>query len=169
MMTLSGIRNLIAYDEWANGRTLDAAESLDAERLGRHLGSSFPSIHQTIAHIVGVEWVWLRRWHGESPREEPEWMREPGIAGLRARLHALEDERAAFLDTLDEAALSRLIAYTNFRGERWEYSLVSMLLHLVNHSTYHRGQVATMLRQVGAPAPATDLLVYYDMNQAAAR
>jgi uncharacterized damage-inducible protein DinB len=54
--------------------------------------------------------------------------------------------------------------YQNLKGETWRYPLWQQMHHVVNHSTYHRGQVVTMLRQLGAAAPATDLLVYYDQG-----
>ena len=52
--------------------------------------------------------------------------------------------------------------YVNLRGETWEYALWQQMLHVVNHASYHRGQVVTMLRQLGAPPPTTDFLVFYD-------
>ena len=109
--------------------------------------------------------MWLRRWKGESPRALPDWAVAPGVEDLRAKLRGIETERAAFLDTLTDAGLSRRVAYTNLKGEPLEYVLADLLMHLVNHSTYHRGQVAAMCRQVGATAvPATDFLDFEDRD-----
>jgi uncharacterized damage-inducible protein DinB len=163
-MTLAALRRFFAYNEWANARVFDAAGRVSRDQFTKDLGSSFPSIRDTLAHLAGVEWVWLRRWKGESPSATPGWMAASDVDTLRTHLHEVESERAAFLDALNESDLQRRIAYINFKGERWEYSLADMLLHLVNHSTYHRGQVVTMLRQVGAAAPATDFLVYEDVT-----
>jgi uncharacterized damage-inducible protein DinB len=168
IMTKTDIRRLVAYNEWANSRMLEAAAALTVDRFTRKLGSSFSSIRDTLGHIIGVEWVWLRRWKGESPRDTPGWMATAEVGTLRAELGKIERERAVFLDSIDDVDLQRRIAYTNFKGERWEYSLGDMLLHLVNHSTYHRGQVVTLLRLVGANAPATDLLLFNDEQASAA-
>lgn len=163
-MTLSELRRFFTYNEWANARILGAAEGLSREALTKDLASSFPSIRDTLSHIVAVEWVWLRRWKGESPSVAPDWAAAPDVQTLKARLRDVEAERAGFLDGLRDADLQRRVAYVNFKDEHWEYALGDLLLHLVNHSTYHRGQVATMLRQVGAGAPATDFLVYEDVK-----
>ncbi|MFY9554137.1 MAG: DinB family protein, partial [Blastocatellia bacterium] len=62
------------------------------------------------------------------------------------------------------ASLGTVIAYTNTKGERWEYPLGRMMQHLANHSSYHRGQVTTMLRQLGAAVSPVDLLVFMDVQ-----
>jgi uncharacterized damage-inducible protein DinB len=81
---------------------------------------------------------------------------------IRSRWTEVQAEHADFLRTLDEAALSRDVRYVNLRGETWEYALWKQMLHVVNHSSYHRGQAVTMLRQLGRTPPSTDLLVFYD-------
>jgi uncharacterized damage-inducible protein DinB len=81
---------------------------------------------------------------------------------LRARWTEIEREQIEFLQRLTAADLERPISYDNPPGTRWTYELRHMLQHLVNHSTYHRGQVAAMLRQLDTAPPATDFLVYLD-------
>jgi uncharacterized damage-inducible protein DinB len=161
-MDLSTIRRMFAFDAWANARLFRALAALSTEQYARPLGSSFSSIRDTMAHIVAAEWIWLQRWHGESPSAFPEWAAAPDRAELRSRLDAIEAERDAFLDGLSAADLQRVVSYRNLKGEPWAYPLGMQLVHVLNHSTYHRGQLATMCRQVGAAAPATDLLVFLD-------
>jgi len=159
-MNIAELRSFFAYNEWANTRLLDAAAHLSEEQFIRNLASSFPSIRDTFSHIVAVEWVWLRRWKGESPQSLPEWATTPSPQILRQKLSEVETERSAFLVLLGEQDLQQSIAYRNLKGEEWRYLLVDLLLHLVNHSTYHRGQIVTMLRQVGATPLPTDLLIF---------
>ena len=71
-------------------------------------------------------------------------------------------ERSVFLDDLAPERLNDVVEYKNTKGETWRYPLWQQLHHVVNHSTYHRGQVTTMLRQLGAEPLGTDFLVYYD-------
>jgi len=161
-MNTTGLQSFFAYNEWANARLLAATADLSNEQFTRDLQSSFRSIRDTLSHIVAVEWVWLRRWKGESPPALPEWATTPSPQILRLKLSEVEAERSAFLVSLGERDLQQTITYRNLKGEEWRYLLVDLLLHLVNHSTYHRGQIATMLRQVGATPSPTDLLIFKD-------
>ena len=73
----------------------------------------------------------------------------------------MERDQEAFVSGLAFEDLTRVIAYGDTRGTAWEERLGRMLRHVVNHSSYHRGQVVTMLRQLGAVPPSTDLIRYY--------
>ena len=159
-MNAGEIRHLFAYTEWANARILETIDGLTEEQYTRTIESSFPSIAATLAHIVSVEWVWLRRWKGESPAVVPPWTSGAPRETLREQLRAVESERAEFLAALDDAALATPVSYRNIKGDPFTFPLGRLLLHLVNHSTYHRGQLTTMLRQAGASPPATDLLLF---------
>jgi uncharacterized damage-inducible protein DinB len=159
-VNLSEVRSLFAYNEWANQRVFDSVTPLSEEQFARPLSGSFSSIGDTLAHIVGAEWVWLRRWNGESPGSIPDFVKSSTVESLRSKLSDIEREREKFLASLAEPDLARQIAYTNFAGERLSYPLRDLFVHVVNHSTYHRGQVATMLRQVGAKPSGTDYTLF---------
>lgn len=162
-MTIGEARALFAYDQWANRAVIDAIDKVSTEEFTRDLGNSHPSIRDTLGHIVAAEWIWLRRWKGESPSALPAWS---SLEEIKGRLIEVERERAAFLDPLRDDDVSRPITYTNLKGQQWTYSLADMFTHLVNHSTYHRGQLITMLRQIGAKAPSTDFLLFRDEPRA---
>lgn len=155
------IRDLYAYNRWANRRILDAAARLDPASFTKDLGGSFPSIRDTLAHVLGAEWVWLSRWRGESPTGLPSEWDLSTLEALRGRWAEVERDQRALVDGLAEEDLGRSIAYRNTRGDPFENTMGQMLRHVVNHSTYHRGQVVTMLRQLGAGAVGTDLIQYY--------
>jgi uncharacterized damage-inducible protein DinB len=159
-MTTGEVQELLAYGAWANGLVFEAASALSEERLGHSIESSFPSVGGTLAHIVGAEWVWLRRWLGESPSAFPDWVAKPALPDLRARLSALERERGAFVAGLSDTDLGRGISYRTLSGQAFSDPLDSLIRHVVNHSTYHRGQVATQLRQLGLTPPGTDLILF---------
>src|SRR5205085_6518900 len=86
----------------------------------------------------------------------------PHLDALRAKWAEVEREQTEFVEGVSEAALAQALAYVNTHGETWRYPLWQMMQHVVNHSSYHRGQVATLLRQLGAEPTPTDLLVFYD-------
>ena len=75
----------------------------------------------------------------------------------------------SYLSGLQEGTLDHPLSYMNLKGERWTYPLWQTLLHVVNHQTYHRGQITTLLRQLGAAAPTIDYLVMQDVQDVAAR
>lgn len=153
---------LFGYNYWANARTLDSAAALASEEYGRILGGSFPSVRETLAHIYAAEWIWLERWQGRSPRSLPAAQEVSTLEELRRKWSEVEQGQKRFLEGLDPDRMGRAISYQNVKGETWTYALGEMLVHLVNHSTYHRGQVVTMLRQLGKKAVSTDYLVYLD-------
>lgn len=154
------LKQLLAYTDWANGLILDATSTLDDEQFTRDLRSSFPSVRDTLLHIAQSDWIWLERWNGVSPDWPPDWTAETH-ADIRARWEQVMAERRVFLSGLDDAAMQRRVRYRRMDGSEHENVLWELLLHLVNHSTYHRGQVTTMLRQLGAPAVPMDLTRWY--------
>ena len=159
-MTIGEVRGLFAYDAWANALVFEAAAGLSEEQLGQTVASSFPSVGGTLAHVVAAEWLWLRRWLGESPAGFPDWVAKAVLAELRARLSAVEQDREAFLASLSDGDLGRIVSYRNLAGQPFSDRLDGLIRHVVNHSTYHRGQAATLLRQLGLKPPSTDLIVY---------
>ncbi len=152
------------YNRWANARTLAASSKLTVDELTRDLGSSYRSVRDTIAHILSAEWIWLMRWNGSSPKALLSPADFPSVAALRTRWAEVEVGQRKFLDEVTDDSLARPLAYVNTKGQRWQYPLWQVLLHVINHSTYHRGQVTTMLRQLGAEPVATDFLVFYDLG-----
>jgi len=143
-----------------------AAAALSPEQLHRDLAVSYRSIFGTLQHILWAEWRWLGRWQMRAPAgRDPLECRD--FVALRARWSEIEREQVKFLQRLSATDLDRPISYDNPPGTRWTCQLRHMLQHLVNHSTYHRGQIAAMLRQLGTAPPATDFLVYLDECAAA--
>jgi uncharacterized damage-inducible protein DinB len=109
-----------------------------------------------------AEWVWLRRWHGESPKRIFDEGDFADLAAVAAYWRGLEDERQGFIARLTDERLDESITYENVKSERWTYTLGHMMQHVVNHSTYHRGQIVTLLRQLGHVPRKTDFLEFFD-------
>lgn len=159
-MNLYDIRRLFDYTEYANGLALDAAEKLTEEQRRHDFKISHGSIHGTLAHMAGAEWVWLERWKGESLSRG--WTADdfPGVAELRSRWREIESERRELIERLTEERLRQDLSYKNLKGEPFTLPLVEQMQHVVNHATLHRGQVVGMIRQLGLQPPAVDLLYY---------
>jgi uncharacterized damage-inducible protein DinB len=84
------------------------------------------------------------------------------VGTISERWKGVESDVRAYLRGLTPEALTRPLSYVNLQGESWTYPLWQALLHLVNHQTYHRGQVTMLLRQLGVAPAAVDFLVYID-------
>jgi uncharacterized damage-inducible protein DinB len=162
MMDARVIQELFRYNRWANGRLIDAVARLTPDEFNRDLGSSYPSLRDTLLHIIWAEWIWLQRWKGISPQSVFQAGDFPVLDAVRARWLEVEIEQRAFLETVTSERLLADVSYVNLQGQTWCYPLWRQMYHVVNHSTYHRGQLTTMLRQLGAPGVATDFLVFYD-------
>ena len=160
-MNADDFRTLYAYNTWANRRVLEACRALDPSTFSRLSSGSFGSIKETLAHIAWAEWLWLERWQHRSPKKAslPEASDLPSIERIMGETARGQQ---SFVAQLSDERLSERISYLNIKDERWEYTLGQMLQHVVNHSTYHRGQVVTLLRQAGANAVSTDYLLYFD-------
>ncbi|HEX6560327.1 MAG TPA: DinB family protein [Longimicrobiales bacterium] len=167
MTRLDEVRELYRFHSWATERLFSTTGTLTDDELTRDMSSSFPSVRDTLVHMVGSEWVWLTRWHGISPTSFPDAEHLTTHSGISERWRDINAQRERYLNSLDAATLDRTIAYTNFAGAHFEFPLWQMLRHVVNHASYHRGQVVTMLRQLGYKPPATDMILMYQELQSA--
>ncbi|HEX3070318.1 MAG TPA: DinB family protein [Thermoanaerobaculia bacterium] len=158
-MNTNEIIELYRYNDWANNLLLRAATSLSPEEVNRDLGGSYKSIRDVIAHITAAEWAWLERWNGISPQSIPDWV-AGDIAVLADHLSDVETRRNLFLQQLSDAALSSEIAFQFLSGAADHHPLHDLLIHVVDHSSYHRGQLASKLRQAGAVPPPTGFIAF---------
>jgi uncharacterized damage-inducible protein DinB len=164
-ISLKLVNELFDHNYWARDRQLKACDGLTETQFRQALGGSFPSVRDTLAHLVAVEWLWLERWRGRSPQSLLPPEEFSTLAAVAERWGRVEAQMRDYLASLTEEALERPVTYINSRGEAWTYALWRMMIHLLNHQSYHRGQVATLLRQLGIQPPGVDFLVAYDMGR----
>lgn len=161
-MDLADFRTLYDYNSWANHRILEACAPLSAEQFTRENGSSFPSVRDTLAHICGAEWIWLERWNGRMPTSGiPAATDYSDYETLKRRWTEIGSDLLGYIASLTPADLNRVVEFKTLAGVPFSQQLAPCLQHLANHGTYHRGQVTTMLRQLGAKPVATDLIFFY--------
>jgi uncharacterized damage-inducible protein DinB len=159
---LTQLRELLAYNDWANARTLDTVERLSSDDLAREINGSFPSVWKTLTHICSAENSWFMRWQGTPEGSGP--IAAESLADLRQKWRALNEKRNQWLDDVSDDALRRSIPIRLRSGLAFEQQLAATVRHVVNHSTYHRGQITNFLRHLGAEPVATDLVVFYMEN-----
>jgi uncharacterized damage-inducible protein DinB len=165
-MTSADLRALVAYNYWARDRVFDAVSILTPEQYARPMGSSFSSIRDTLVHIYSAEWVWYARWQGDSPAKPLSPDSWPDLASLASAWRELDGKVRTLVDGLADAGVDRVIEYRLLNGQPGRSAFGLMVQHVVNHGSYHRGQVTTMLRQLGAAPPKSlDLITYYRERQ----
>ena len=167
-MTHADLVTLFDFHYWARDRVLAAVELLTPEQYTRSLGNSFTSVRDTLVHMYSAEWTWYRRWHGASPTSHLNPANYQDVDALRAAWTGHEARMRGYLATLDDTSVNGSLEYKALNGQPASSRISEMLQHVVNHGTYHRGQVTTMLRQVGAAPPkSAELIVFYRERKAA--
>ena len=161
-MNKSQIIDLYSYHEWANKKLLIAVSQLENEEFIQDLSSSFKSIRDTMVHILGAEELWLSRWVGEQGRALLNSDDFPTYSSLSDRWDGFRNQIDRFLVTLTEEDLLQEISYKNLKGIPYTLELWKQMLHVINHSSFHRGQAVTMLRQLKKQPPSLDLISYYN-------
>ena len=162
---LTTLRNFFAFGRWANRTILESVAALTPEEFARPIGGSFGSVLGTLVHLSGADWVWLERFHGRSPRERPARHDLLDLEALARKWREVEAAQDAFIAALTPERLGEPLSYVSFAGDGFTRELGDALLHLANHGTYHRGQVATLLRQLGHKAAPTDYLRFLDAQK----
>jgi uncharacterized damage-inducible protein DinB len=160
-MDVNDCRLLYDFNAWANQRTLGACSEIAPEQFTRDLGSSFPSLRDTLAHIYGAEWIWLERWHKRTPTSFPTAADFPDFESIRKRLTEMDRALVEYVAELTADDVHRMTEFKTLAGVAYALPFWQYLQHVANHSTYHRGQVATMLRQLGAKPVGTDMTGFY--------
>jgi uncharacterized damage-inducible protein DinB len=167
-MTFEDLQTLVEYHYWARDRVLASVETLSDEQLRKNLGNSFASIFDTVVHLYGADWIWCTRWNGESPMSLPAASTFPDLAAVRQAWSEEEQRIRSVLTRLGPDGVARPIEYRGWDGRQQAQPFWQMLQHLVNHGSYHRGQLTTMVRQLGVPPPkAMDLIAFYRERAAA--
>lgn len=166
-MTKNDVELLYEYDRWANHRVLQACSTLTAEEFTGDLGGSFSSVRDTLLHIFAGEWGWIQYWKEASPDStfvadlmsrrkvlfDPSVF--PDLAAIRQKWTEIEREQIEFIRSLTDEGFERNLPV---RGK--QVKLIHLMQHVANHSTYHRGQIALMMRQLKAVPQATDFHVF---------
>lgn len=156
------LHRLYAYHHWAADLVLDALSPVTADQLDRKWGGSFGTGRALLRHVIGVERLWCNRWSGHSAKTLPDF--PPSHAGreFRAEWEKIKPDQQKFVTALSPQQVEEELTYVNMKGETWTYPLADILVHCVNHGTYHRGQITHLLRDLGIAAPSTDYLYFID-------
>lgn len=158
---MNAVQQLTRYKAWADDRFLAAVEALPTADLEAPRPIVFGSLIRTLHHVLSMDHVWrchlLGTPHGLATRNPPDC---PSMPDLVAKQRAMDRWYVEHAAGLTEATLAEVVDFAFIGGGRGAMTRRDILLHVVNHTTYHRGHVATMLYDLGVFPPATDLPVF---------
>ncbi|HEY4594690.1 MAG TPA: DinB family protein [Thermoanaerobaculia bacterium] len=160
--TSATIRELLVYMLWADRLTLAAVRQVKPEDLTRDAGISFGSVLGTLAHMVISQRLWLSRFLGNPLTSLPRLDEYPDLSSWIAGSEETASQIEAFLAGLSGDQLAAPLTWASLPdGAVRTLPLWQAVVHLVNHTTYHRGQVVSLLRQLGYETPQTDMIRYF--------
>ena len=151
----------LQFHRWAMQRIVEAARPLSNEALHKDQGTAFKSMFGTLVHMYQADAAWFGRIHGNPDSQTSTYPPKQDLAGLAADWFALLDRAVDWSEKLSEGEWNGTIKYKDSRGNSHETPVLPIVLHLVNHGSYHRGQVSSLLRQSGVIPPNTDLINFY--------
>ncbi|NOH03505.1 MAG: hypothetical protein HND47_16850 [Chloroflexi bacterium] len=159
-MNKNDIQLLYQYNQWANEKILDAASDLTPEQFLADAAYPHGGLRGTLTHILFAEWLWRKRWEGESPTV---WIKPedfPTFESLHTRLQEEDQALSEFAAGVTDEQLNSVIQYKTTRGDPKEDTLWHLMAHLVNHGTQHRAEAAVMLTAFGRSPGDIDLIVH---------
>ncbi|MGB5873069.1 MAG: DinB family protein [Bacteroidota bacterium] len=160
-MNLQEVKLLHAYNAWANNRILGALASVPDKEYMQDLKSSHGSLHGTMVHIVAAEKLWQSRWHGTSDATLLSTGDVPSLPALKSLWEEVGRGMARSIGTMTDKKLAETFRVTSLAAGSVTLTYWQSLQHIVDHSSYHRGQIVALLRQLGFTPPTTSMLLFY--------
>ena len=164
MLIADDFSGLYAYNRWANERTVASCRALTAEEYERKIGGGWPSVRDTLVHIGSATKAWHERFSGNSPSR---LLTGADVASLDEAEKLLEEADALLTRFVLETPAERrgeILAYRNLQGAIKKVPYWAVFRHAVNHASYHRGQISTMIRSMGKEPKPTDLVFWAIVN-----
>lgn len=150
------------YNIWANEQLVKVLLKLSEEQLDTIMVSSFPTLRKTAYHMWSAEYIWIQRLHLVA---QPVWVQDSFDGSMQEALNNWTNtskELLAFIESqYDDDVLNHVVQYYNLKKQSSKLPVYIVLMQLFNHASYHRGQLVTMLRQVGVKKiPQTDFHIF---------
>ena len=154
------------YNEWANTRFITLFRGVDEALINQHIVSSFPSIRETLLHIWDVEMLWLERLKGNSPTTFPSKSFTGSNNDIYDGLLQASDNLKTYIEKCPKIEFTREIAFKTIKIGEFSDIKANMMQTTLNHSTFHRGQLVVMCRQLNiGPIPQTDFIAYKRLSR----
>lgn len=154
------LRDMYEYVRWADHQLITAARSVNDEAYHKEQGISLGSIHKLQVHMMAAQWVWLCRWRGESPTRIENHEDYPTRDSVEQRWPLVHSAVFDFLGLQSPKSLAREVQYRNLKGEIFTVPLAELMMHVIDHAAYHRGQLNTMIKKSGGSPQAVSYVNY---------
>jgi uncharacterized damage-inducible protein DinB len=157
-------QSMFNYHKWATQKLLDHIDSKDDLLFHQEAKNSFKSISETYSHVLSVDYLWYKRLTGI---EKPEWLEfdVTSVSTTKEAFAKLHEEMEQFFQTLTPDDWTVKLNFTNLKGDPFSNRREEMLFTFINHSSYHRGQVTSFLRQFDLEGIAIDYIYYSKETQ----
>jgi uncharacterized damage-inducible protein DinB len=160
-MTVQEFKLLFAFNAWASNRIFEALEAMPETDVFKDMKTSHGSIHNTMVHLVGAERIWLSRWMGDPSAAALRAGDVPTLRAVRDTWNTVGMDTAKFVAGLSDRKLSERFEMNTMKGEVLSQVYWHAMLHVIDHSTYHRAQVIAMMRQLGVVPPSTGMIGFF--------
>jgi uncharacterized damage-inducible protein DinB len=159
-MNKQDVQLLFKYNQWANARIFKAASAVTLEQFLAPASYPHGGLRSTLTHAMFAEWVWRKRWEGESPanRFKPEDF--PTFASLHTRWLEEEARLMKFVLAQTDDDLNEAFQYKTMDGQARENVLWHAMAHVVNHGTQHRSEAAAMLTEMDSSPGDVDMILF---------
>jgi uncharacterized damage-inducible protein DinB len=148
----------LEFHAWAAQRTIESVQQLSQEELNRDMQTSHSSVWGTLEHTYKADALWLQRFLGAGSARMDDVTPVSDLASLQSAWSGVQAGLISYAGSLGDAEWTRVLEYRFLSGAEARSPIYQTILHVVNHGTYHRGQVVTMLRQLGAKPINTDFI-----------
>jgi uncharacterized damage-inducible protein DinB len=150
-------RRWFEYEKDAHAKVLESLQQVSAEKRRQ---PEFEQAVDLMAHVAAARWLWLYRLGSADAAPAEVFPRRVDLDGLTRMMASMQAAWSSYLEELDDTEVARVFEYTALDGVRFRNSIEDVLTQLYGHSLYHRGQVASRLRSIGATPAATDFLYW---------
>lgn len=140
---------------------LEQAATLPNEDFNREFGGSFPSLRLTFTHLLESDWIWLNRWKGIPYTAIPQDWDTQTARAIQATWTPIQQETQQILSPMLENEPAKLISFTTKKGDAYAMPLWQLTSHIMNHGTYHRGQIANLIRMLNVKPVGTNLFLFF--------
>jgi uncharacterized damage-inducible protein DinB len=160
-MKMQEIKKLFAFNNWATNRIFEALSHVPDPDYKKNMQASYGSLRGTLAHVVAAEKIWLSRLTGKPETVLMTEQEAPTLQALKSVWEEVAGRMAKFVAKLDDEALEIDLHYGTTSGETVTNTYVQVLQHIVNHASYHRGQITVLMRQLGFQPVHTDMIAFF--------
>ena len=157
-------QSMFHYHQWATQKLLDHVGSQDESIYHKEAKNSFPTISKTFSHVLSVDYLWFKRLQGI---EKPDW-KEFDVSTVdltKQAFSVLHQEMEVYFSSFSEEDWQTKIHFTNLKGDQFSINREEMFFTFVNHSSYHRGQITSFLRQFDLNGIPIDYLYFAKETQ----